>query len=110
MSLNKKNSRPIRVNGAEFRWTISPAMHQITFVAESSGVKGRKIEVLIDSDINSFWVEFPNVEDLNLKIITPKDAENIIAQALKSGWIVSEKGPPMRFEFKNETLEIMSKH
>jgi hypothetical protein len=51
-------------------------------------------------------VEFPNVDDLNLKVITPKDAGSIISQALDSGWTPSDKGPPLRFEFKNEKLRL----
>jgi len=104
MSLSKKNSRTIRVGDADFRWTISPKNNQIIFVAESNDTKGRKIEVKIDSDIDKYWLEFPNVKDLNLKVIKPKDAENIITQALKTGWAPSDKGAPLKFEFKNETL------
>jgi hypothetical protein len=104
MSLSKKNSRTIRVRDSDFRWTISPKKNQIIFVAELIDAKGRKIEVTIDSDINRFWIEFPNVEDLSLKVIKPKDVENIITQALQNGWVPSDKGTPLRFEFKNEKL------
>lgn len=104
MSLSKKNSRTIRVGDTDFRWTISPKSNQIIFVAESNNTKGRKIEVKIDSDIDKYWIEFPNVKDLNLKVIKPKDAENIITQALRTGWDPSDKGTPLKFEFKNETL------
>ena len=104
MSLSKKNSRTIRVGDSDFRWTISHKNNQIIFVAESNGTKGRKIEVKIDSDIDKYWIEFPNVKDLNLKVIKPKDVENIITLALKTGWDPSDKGTPMKFEFKNETL------
>jgi hypothetical protein len=106
MSLSKKNSREINVAGQNFRWTISPKRNQIIFVAEASETRGQKIEVSIDSDIHRFWVEFPNVDDLNLKVITPKDAGSIISQALDSGWTPSDKGPPLRFEFKNEKLRL----
>lgn len=106
MSLSKKNSREINVEGQKFRWTISPKENQIIFVAESSETKGQKIEVTIDSDINRFWVEFPNVDTLNLKVITPKDAVNIITQALHSGWTPKDKGPSLSFEFKNEKLGL----
>lgn len=109
MSLSQKNSREINVAGQNFRWTISPKRNQIIFVAESSEEKGQKIEVSIDSNIDRYWVEFPDVADLNLKVITPKGAGNIISQALDSGWTPSDKGPPLRFEFKNEKLVISNK-
>ncbi len=107
MSLRKKNTRIIKVSGVDFRWTISAASHQITFVAESANTKGRKIKVIIASDIDRFWVEFPKVDNLNLKVITPKDAENIITIALKSGWLPSEKVAPMKFEFIDEKLKLL---
>ena len=106
MSLSKKNSRTIKVDGTDFRWTISPKNNQVIFVAESIDEKGRKIEVTIDSDINRYWVEFPNVDGLNLKVIKPKDVEQIITQALRTGWVPSDKGVPLKFKFENEKLEV----
>jgi len=106
MSLSKKKSRTIKVDDADFRWTISPKNNQLVFVAEAIDTKGRKIEVTIESDIDKFWTEFPNGDDLNLKIVKPKDAEKIITQALKFGWIPSDKGSPLRFKFENDKLEV----
>jgi hypothetical protein len=108
MTLRKKNSRTIKVGEAEYRWTISPGKTQIIFVAESNETKGRKLEVIVDSDIDRFWVEFPNVQDLNLKVMNPRDAAKIISQALALGWNPTEKGTPLRFEFKNEKLAAVN--
>ncbi|KRF13544.1 hypothetical protein ASG93_13555 [Paenibacillus sp. Soil787] len=58
----------------------------------------------IDSDIDSFWVNFPNTEHLNLKIIRPKDVEFFINQSIEQGWSPKEKGVPLVFEFDGRQL------
>ena len=108
MTLSNKHSRKIQVGGIHFRWIISPQDTQIIFVAVSADIKGQKIEVAIDSDINRFWVEFPHVSELNLRVVMPKDAENIITQALQLGWKPLEKGPLLRFGFREEQLHKYS--
>jgi hypothetical protein len=63
----------------------------------------------IASDSARFWVEFPRAEGFNLKDIYPKDAETIIRQALRAGWKPSEKGAPLKLEFKDEKLSLRLK-
>lgn len=104
MALNKKKSRRIIVDKEEFRWTISPGSGYLIFVAEKEGVKGKKIEVYIDSEINYFWVKFPDVNDLNLKVIKPKDSASIIKQALTLDWHPEEKGKPIVFDLVSDKL------
>jgi hypothetical protein len=41
---------------------------------------------------------------LNLKIITPKDSESIIRQALLLGWKPDEKGNPVKYDLIDEKL------
>jgi hypothetical protein len=71
---------------------------------EQSSKKGRRLEVKIKTDINDYWVEFPNVDELDLKIITPKDVSIIINKALEHGWKPSEKGKPMSLISEENTL------
>jgi len=104
MALSKKKSRIITIENEKFRWVISPSSGYLVYVAEKEDVKGRKIEVYIKSYINDFWVKFPHVKDLKLKIIKPKDSESIIKQALKLGWIPEEKGRPIVFDLVNNKL------
>ena len=106
--LSKKKSRPIVVEDTRFRWAISPDSGYVVFVAEREDIKGRKIEVYIDTDINNFWVEFPNIDKLNLKVIKPKDAANIISQAIHLGWKPNEKGAPLVFDYP-ESGELLLK-
>ena len=104
MALNQKNSRPITIDGEKFRWLVSPVKDHIVFVAEKEGIKGRKIEIHIDSEINEFWLRFPNVEGMNLKVIKPKDASFLIESALELGWNPEEKGSPLVFEWRDKNL------
>lgn len=104
MALPKKKSRLITVDGFQYRWIVGPNDGYSVFVAEKEQLKGRKIEVFFDTDVDRFWVEFPNVETLNVKIVKPKDAQAIIQQAIKMGWNPEEKGVPLRFDWLEETL------
>lgn len=74
-------------------------------VAEHESVKGRRLEVYIQSDIDSFWVNVPHTEHLNQKIVRPKDAEFFITQATELGWDPKEKGPPAIFELDRGVLK-----
>lgn len=67
MSLSKKKSRPITVDNTEYRWAIAPFSHHVILVVELAHAKGQKLEVKIQTDIDSFWVEFPNIDGFNLK-------------------------------------------
>lgn len=104
MSLSKKKSRTIVVGNSTFRWVVSPDSGYGVFVAEKENFKGRKIEVYFDTDVDSYWLEFPDVENLNLRVITPKDAASIISQALKLGWNPEERGKPLVFDLDDENL------
>jgi hypothetical protein len=104
MTIPKKKSRIITIDDIEYRWIVGPNDGYNVFNAEKENAKGLKIEVYFDTDINRFWVEFPNVKSLNLKVLKPKDAESIIRQALKTDWNPDEKGAPLKFDWKEDKL------
>lgn len=104
MTLSRKKSRKIVVGNENFRWVISPDGGYIVFVAEHYEFNGRKIQVYINSDIDQFWVDFPNCEGMDLKIIKPKDAESIISQAITYGWNPKEKGTSIVFDLIDNLL------
>lgn len=104
MAIPKKKSRIIHIDQVEYRWIVGPNDGYNLFYAEKEGTKGRMITIFFDTDINEFWVEFPFVDKLNLKILKPKDAEFIIRQALKMGWNPDEKGIPIIFDWKENEL------
>lgn len=86
MTINKKSSRRISVRNENYIWTISPGSGYIILIAEHEVSRGMRIEVYVQSDIDSFWVNFPNTEHLNMKIVRPRDVEFFINQALDQGW------------------------
>lgn len=104
MAFPNKNSRRIHINGIDFRWIIGPNDGYNLFYAEREGVKGRSIEVYFRTDINKFWVEFPYVKELNLKVIYPKEAALIIREALRLGWNPLERKPPLVFDWNDQVL------
>ena len=104
MTISKKNSRTININGELFRWVISPDSGFVVFVAEHEEIKGQRIEVYINSDIDDFWVDFPHVESSNLRIVKPKLARTIIIQAIEDGWSYKEAGKPLVFDLKGDHL------
>lgn len=107
MTLSKKGSRKIIVGNEEYRWTISASTKgRIVLIAEHRNEKGQRIEVLIKSDSNEFWVEFPHVEGLNLKIIKPNEVAMIISEAVGQGWKPREKGRPLVFVWDNPKLKF----
>ncbi len=105
MTLPKKKSRILTVDNVQYRCVIGPNDGYNVFYAEIEDEnKGCIIEVYFDTEINKFWIEFPYVSNLNLKILKPKDFEIIIRQALVNGWNPKEKGQNLRFDFVDNTL------
>jgi hypothetical protein len=97
VTLSKKGLRKINVNHENYSWKVSPNRGYVVLVVEHSSKKGRRVEVKIKTDLNDYWVELPNVDELDLKVVTPKDVSLIINAALGHGWDPSEKGNPMSF-------------
>ncbi len=100
--LNRKKSRPIVVDGKQYRWVVAPGNGFVVFVAESADKSGGKIEVYVESDIDQMWVEFPHIQNPKLKVVKPKDAESIIRQAIEAGWDPEVKGSPYQFEYTHD--------
>ncbi len=92
MALPKKKSRIINVDDIKYRFMIGPNDGFNIFYAQNDVTNGCKIMVYFDTDIDSFWVNFPDVDDLNLKVLKPQEAESIIRQAIKLGWHSEKRG------------------
>ncbi|WP_238404437.1 hypothetical protein [Paenibacillus paridis] len=96
--MNKKRSKKITVGEERYAYVISPATKgQLALTVEHEEVKGQKIRVYLKSEINEFWVEFPYVEDLNLKLLKPSEISLIIEDALSRGWTPKSKGPMITY-------------
>jgi hypothetical protein len=104
VTLSKKGLRKITVNDENYSWKIYQNSGYVVLVVEQCSKKGRRLEVKIKTDINDYWVEFPNIDELNLRVITPKDVSLIINEASAQGWDPSEKGKPMSFIYDENIL------
>jgi hypothetical protein len=104
MTLQKRNSRTILIDNIRYRWLISPNKKFVIVVVQQEKANGQKIEVHVATDIHSYWIEFPYTENLNLKVITPKDTAAIIRQALTLGWQPENPGKPLIFDFIDSKL------
>ncbi|MCU6790650.1 hypothetical protein OB236_00785 [Paenibacillus sp. WQ 127069] len=104
MTISKRNSRTIVGDNEMYRWTVSPDSGYLVFVAEHGIVRGKRIEVYVTSESNGFWTSFPDVNDMNLKVIKPSDVSQFITQAINHGWNPKEAGRPIAFDLSGDTL------
>lgn len=105
MTMNKKSSRKITVRNEVYKYVISPSSKGLlVFTAEHEEDKGQKLRVYIESEINEFWVDFPYVTDLNLKVIKQSEVSMIIAEAIAQGWTPRSKGQIMTFNLTGSSL------
>ncbi|CAM4210654.1 hypothetical protein FHS16_000348 [Paenibacillus endophyticus] len=108
MTMPKKGTRKITVGNTTYRWHISATSKgRIVLIAEHNEEKGQKLEVYIASDINDYWVEFPHVEQLNLKLVKPSEVAIILTEAMGKGWRPEEKRPPLLFNWIYRELVAM---
>ena len=52
---------------------------------------------MIRTDINRPCLDFPNVIDLNLEVVTPKCVHFCISEAINLSWTPNKKGPQLNF-------------
>lgn len=105
MTISKKGSRKIRVGQEAFRWVITPSTKGfLVLTVQHDELKGQKIRVNVASDINEYWVEFPNVDSLNNKVVKLSEVATIITEAIKQGWNPREKGTLLSFNLSGNNL------
>ena len=110
MSISKRKSRKISVDGQDYRWSPSQDSGYIVLVVQHLSGKGKKIEVVISDNKNiivengSYSIE---LGDTNKLIITPKLVEALIRDSIKIGWNPKETGSPVELTFNEGKLEII---
>lgn len=91
----------------DYRWKISSSSKGLlVFTAEHADEQGQIIRIYIKSDVNEYWVEFPHVDKLNVRIIKSADVSMIISQAVSLGWNPRRKGPPLTFTMNGDSIEL----
>ncbi|OUJ67374.1 hypothetical protein [Hymenobacter crusticola] len=104
MALPKKKSRSITLESIKYTWLVSPNDGYNVFVAQQADCQGSKIEVYFETDVNAYWVAFPQVSQLNLQLIKPREAALIILQAQQLGWEPEKGGKPLSYDWAGERL------
>jgi hypothetical protein len=109
MTISKRNSRTVIVDGEEYRWSPSQDSGYMILVVQNSSGQGKKLEVVISDDKNiviengSYTIENG---DSNKLMITPKLVQQVIREAIVLGWNPTELGPPVELSLNDGALEI----
>ena len=109
MSLSKRNSRRISVDGETYRWAPAQNSGTVVLIIQHEKYNGQKIEVTIGKDKNLIIENGFSIEcgGVCKSIITPKLVERIIRECILVGWLPSGKESPMKFLLQEEKLEII---
>jgi hypothetical protein len=88
MTLSRKGSRRIVVDGVSYRWVVAREEASLHLVVESSRQPARRL-----------YVEF----DLGTAV-SPSLVRRLIVDGLARGWLPAERGPELRFGFSDDSL------
>ncbi|WP_212842801.1 hypothetical protein [Catellatospora sp. IY07-71] len=94
MALTQHASRPIVVDGVEYRWLVRqrPSSSQgigapLTFAVELPGVHGAVLVVTTDAARPDNWIGSPSA------VIRPAQVAACVRAALRGGWRPAQPGP-----------------
>ena len=104
MTISKRNSRRIIINDEYFRWAISPGSGYVILIVEHETIKGQRIEIYVESDINNYWANFPYVENMNQRLVKPSAVRKLIIEAINLGWNYKTPGKPLVYDLKDERI------
>lgn len=105
MTISYRGSRKLTIGQEAYRWIVSPSgKGSLVLTVQHDDFNGQLIRVSVESDVNEYWIEFPNVKSLNMKAIKPSDVATIIIEAMKQGWTPKDKGKPLSFSLSRSTL------
>lgn len=110
MTLAKKNSRPIEVDGVSLRYAVSMSkageagLHAMNLTVQIGTGRGRilKAHGLFTRD---FWLDFPEVEVSDrYPALKPADVTAVVRLVRAGGWNPAELGPPFLLEISSDAL------
>lgn len=92
VTMPKKGSRPVHVEGADYRWRVRPGSVNRLTVSVESAEGGRTLVLVFDLPPLDNWLGEPGV------VAKPADVAAGIAAATKAGWDPSSKGGPLFYQ------------
>lgn len=94
----RKGSRPIRVEGADYRWRVRPGSVKRLTVSVESAEGGRTLVLVFDLPPLDIWLGEPGA------VAKPADVAAGIAAATKAGWDPRSKGGPVFYQLSTGEL------
>jgi hypothetical protein len=96
MAIAKRGSRRINVEGESYRWTVRPrptyaqglAESPLSFAVELEKLGRTTLVVTMDRSRPDNWMLADSC------VVTPSVVERAIREAIRQGWLPSEKGCP----------------
>lgn len=109
MTIRRKYSRRIVVDGISYRWVVRPRatwndIHAeieepggaaLVVVIEHAGSPGAKLIVTTDQARTTRWSDVTPFGPVLSGSITPSSVENWIREALANGWVADRPGPQL---------------
>ncbi|MFJ3634411.1 hypothetical protein [Streptomyces sp. NPDC090112] len=100
MALPGKGSRPLTVDGVQYRWRLRGrptydrglARSPVTYAVERTGASGAVLVVTTRHTHPGNWLCVPAVP------VLPRQVSDGIRAALARGWVPTMPGPPFRME------------
>lgn len=91
MALNRAKSRPINIDGENYRWSFFQNSGYDDVTVQHASGKGRKLAVQIVEPVLS---------------VTPALVAQSIQFALASGWRADARGPPFNVRYEDRTFRV----
>ncbi|MEV1286249.1 hypothetical protein [Micromonospora sp. NPDC049679] len=104
MALPRKGSRPITVDGVDYRWMVRrrPTVHPapLSFVVERADEPGALLVVSLP------WAHPRPGQGLPAEVVRPGIVASAITTALGRGWRPAQPGPPLTMTWDEPTSTL----
>ncbi len=86
--LSKKRSRPISLDGHQFRWSLAEDDEFVVLAVQRADTNGQRLEAIIRSkaDWGSIWDHHLENPQYRARPVTPSLVSKIMAHALQLEW------------------------
>ena len=110
MTLSRKRSSPIPVDGIDYRWAVSAralSSPEYVLVVVQSVDNGQRIVVTVPHRDRYLNMDGPPPPEFNYDAITPSLVRKIMAAAIDEGWVPDRPGPELYFDLQpDETVTL----
>jgi len=105
MTIRRKGSRPLTVDGVPYRWSVRSrptysrgiGQSPLSFAVVSDDAPGATLVVILDATRPDNWLQEPGA------VVAPKMVELAIRKALADGWHAKQSGGAFALRFSAAT-------